>query len=163
FSFGALLYEMVTRRRAFQGDSTLSVLSSVLRSEPQPVESIAPQVPPALIDTIAQCLRKEPHKRLQTMNEVKARLEILNTQDSPSDPWHEIGSSPLSKVRLPRGPMDLKFSKAGYQGAVLLNTAAVVNLKLAKTEDVPEGMVYVPQTPAYNVPLQRLSQLDNIS
>jgi hypothetical protein len=77
FSFGAVLYEMVTGHRAFGGDSTASTLSSILRDEPKPVASVRPDVPRDLERLIARCLRKDPGRRIQTAADLKAMLEDL--------------------------------------------------------------------------------------
>jgi len=70
FSFGAVLYEMLSGSRAFHGDSTAEVLSAVLRDEPRPV-----QAPPAVERIVRRCLQKSPEQRFQTMGEVRAALE----------------------------------------------------------------------------------------
>lgn len=68
FSFGCILYEMVTGRRAFQGSSLVAVLSSVLRDDPPPV--VGP-----LAEMIARCLRKAPGQRYQSFREVSEALQ----------------------------------------------------------------------------------------
>ena len=73
FSFGAVLYELVTGRAAFAGSTTVAVLSAVLRDEPRPTG-----VPPELERLIARCLRKDPARRFQNMEDVKAALLELN-------------------------------------------------------------------------------------
>lgn len=83
FSFGTLLFEMVTGRKAFHGDSPVSTLAAVLREDPEPVSNIAPRVPPALARLIGRCLRKDPSERVQHMPAVKALLEDLR-EDSNS-------------------------------------------------------------------------------
>jgi eukaryotic-like serine/threonine-protein kinase len=75
FSFGAMLYEMVTGRRAFPGDSKLSTLAAVLHKEPQPVGTASDPVPRELERIIARCLRKDPQRRWQSMADVKVALE----------------------------------------------------------------------------------------
>jgi TolB-like protein/Flp pilus assembly protein TadD len=70
FSFGAVLYEMISGKRAFPGDSLAVVFGSVLRDEPQPVEA-----PEALAQIVVRCLRKSPTDRFQSMAEVTAALE----------------------------------------------------------------------------------------
>jgi serine/threonine protein kinase len=77
FSFGALLYEMLTGRRAFEGDSPRNTLAAVLREDPKPVSEIAPRVPPALARLVSRCLRKDPSQRVQDMSAVKVLLEDL--------------------------------------------------------------------------------------
>lgn len=80
FSFGALLYEMVSGRRPFQGDSKLSVLSSILREEPAAISSILPGVPADLEKIIGRCLRKDPARRYQHMDDVRIALEDLKAE-----------------------------------------------------------------------------------
>jgi Tol biopolymer transport system component/predicted Ser/Thr protein kinase len=75
FSFGAVLYEMVTGRRAFGGDSKLSTLASVLHSEPAPLTQTGPGVPRDVDRIISRCLRKDPQRRWQSMADVKVALE----------------------------------------------------------------------------------------
>ena len=80
FSFGALLYEMVTGRRAFQGDSRLSTLSAVLREEPKPASQIVEGLPRELERIIVRCLRKSPERRFQTMADLKVALQELKEE-----------------------------------------------------------------------------------
>jgi Tol biopolymer transport system component/tRNA A-37 threonylcarbamoyl transferase component Bud32 len=75
FSFGAVLYEMVTGKRAFSGDSKLSTLASVLHSEPVPLSQIGPGIPRDLERIISRCLRKDPERRWQSMADIKVALE----------------------------------------------------------------------------------------
>jgi Tol biopolymer transport system component/predicted Ser/Thr protein kinase len=77
FSFGAVLYEMVTGRRAFQGDSRMSTLSAVLHKEPGPMGA---EIPRELERIILRCLRKDPARRLQTMADLKVALEDLKEE-----------------------------------------------------------------------------------
>jgi len=80
FSFGSVLYEMVTGRRAFHGDSKLSTLSAILKDDPKPVSSIMPDVPRDLEKIISHCLRKDPERRFQHMADVKTLLEELKEE-----------------------------------------------------------------------------------
>ena len=80
FSFGAVVYEMVTGRRAFQGDSHASTVSAILHQEPKPV------APPALNQIVVRCLRKDAARRFQHMDEVKAALEDIE-QELQSPRW----------------------------------------------------------------------------
>ena len=80
FSFGSVLYEMVTGRRAFQGDSKLSTLSAILKDDPKPVSGIMPDVPRDLEKIISHCLRKDPERRFQHMADVKTLLDELKEE-----------------------------------------------------------------------------------
>src|SRR5712671_5841630 len=75
FSFGAVLYEMVTGRRAFPGNSKLSTLASVLHNEPKPLSQSTEGVPREVERIIMRCLRKDPERRWQSMADVKVALE----------------------------------------------------------------------------------------
>jgi serine/threonine protein kinase len=72
FSFGSLLYEMVTGRRAFQGDTKISTISAILHEEPAPIGRLSKHAPPELERIIGRCLRKDPARRLQHIVDVRA-------------------------------------------------------------------------------------------
>lgn len=93
FSFGALLYEMVTGRRAFQGDSKMSTLAAVLQKEPRPLSEITRGVPAEVDRLIQRCLRKNPEKRWQTMADLKVALEELREE---SDSGKLVAASPVA-------------------------------------------------------------------
>src|SRR5574340_153109 len=89
FSFGAVLYEMVTGRRPFAGDSTASILSAILRDEPKPAMDIAPGVPRDLDRIIARCLQKDPHRRYQHAGDLKLDLQEVKEQPAFHGPVQE--------------------------------------------------------------------------
>ena len=66
FSFGAVLYEMLSGARAFPGTTTIQVWNAVLRDDPSPL-----QAPPALDRLVRRCLAKQPGQRFQTMTDVR--------------------------------------------------------------------------------------------
>ena len=74
FAFGALLYEMATGQRPFNGTSQASLIASVLKEEPAPVSQIQPMVSPMLDQAISQCLAKDPDNRWQTAGDLKRAL-----------------------------------------------------------------------------------------
>jgi eukaryotic-like serine/threonine-protein kinase len=88
FSFGSMLYEMVTGQRAFTGGSKLASLSAVLHKEPQPASQTVADLPPELERIIARCMKKDPARRWQSMADVKVALEELReeTESSSVDP-----------------------------------------------------------------------------
>jgi serine/threonine protein kinase len=96
FSFGSVLYEMVTGRRAFQGDTKLSTLSAILKDEPKPVSSIMHGVPRDLEKIISRCLRKNPERRFQTMADLRVALEELKEE---SDSGKLTPAATLTPVR----------------------------------------------------------------
>ena len=80
FSFGAVLYEMVTGRRAFQGDSTASTLAAVIKEDPKPPSEVSPRVPRDLEKVILRCLRKDPEWRWQNMADLRVALRELHQE-----------------------------------------------------------------------------------
>ncbi|TDI14169.1 MAG: serine/threonine protein kinase, partial [Acidobacteria bacterium] len=85
FSLGILLYEMSTGQRPFQGDSNLSVLSSILKDTPQPVSDVNPRLPRAVARVIQRCLSKDPGDRFQTAQGLKAELASLKGESQSGD------------------------------------------------------------------------------
>jgi eukaryotic-like serine/threonine-protein kinase len=77
FSLGAVLYEMVTGKRAFEGKTTASTIAAILAAEPKPISAVQPLSPPALEHLIKTCLAKDPDERLQTAHDVKVQLQWI--------------------------------------------------------------------------------------
>jgi eukaryotic-like serine/threonine-protein kinase len=75
FSFGTVLYEMLTGKRAFEGDSAASIRAAVLEREPPAVSSLEPSVPRSLDELIGRCLAKNPDERWQTADEMLHALK----------------------------------------------------------------------------------------
>ena len=85
FSFGAVLYEMISGSRAFGGTSALQMMNAVVRDEPPSL-----QTSPALERIVRRCLQKVPAQRFQTMGEIRAALEQPATE--PSKPIARVPS-----------------------------------------------------------------------
>src|SRR6266852_2091645 len=77
FSLGAVLYDMLTGRRAFEGKSQLSVASAILEKEPAPIGSVKPLTPPALDHAIRRCLAKETERRWQSAADLAGELQWI--------------------------------------------------------------------------------------
>jgi len=77
FAFGCVLYEMATGRRAFSGANQASLVSSILRDDPEPVSSIAPAMPTALDRVVKTCLAKDPEDRWQSARDVMSELRWI--------------------------------------------------------------------------------------
>jgi len=101
FALGAVLYEMVTGRRAFEGKTTASTIAAILAGEPPPISTVQPLSPPALEATVKSCLAKDPDERLQSAHDVKLQLKwIQENASSPGlsaasissrKPWDRVG------------------------------------------------------------------------
>src|SRR5439155_26508547 len=77
FSLGAVLYEMVTGKRAFEGKTQLSVASAILEREPLPITSIKPLTPLALDHAVKKCLTKIPDERWQSASDLASELRWI--------------------------------------------------------------------------------------
>ncbi|MDP9267906.1 MAG: protein kinase [Acidobacteriota bacterium] len=77
FSFGAVLYEMLTGKRAFSGKTQASVIAAVLASEPPPISTLQPMTPPALERVVRTCLAKDPDERFQSAHDVVLQLKWI--------------------------------------------------------------------------------------
>ena len=80
FSFGSVLYEMVTGRHAFQGNSKISTLAAILHKEPSPASEVSGETPQELERIISRCLKKDPARRFQHMADVKVALDELREE-----------------------------------------------------------------------------------
>jgi Tol biopolymer transport system component len=135
FAFGALLYEMATGQRPFNGTSQASLIASVLKEEPAPVSQIQPMVSPMLDQAISQCLAKDPDNRWQTAGDLKRALL-----------WVADGGSmagvpkPVSKRRRTRERVQW-----GVMAALVLATVALGWLFWQTTQtDVPMRQLTIP-------------------
>jgi serine/threonine protein kinase/Tol biopolymer transport system component len=100
FSFGSLLYEMITGQRAFRGDSKLSTLSAVLKEEPKPISALAADTPHDLDKIITRCLRKDPARRFQHTADLQIALaELKEESDSGTLAVAETGARTTARVR----------------------------------------------------------------
>ncbi|MFA6958707.1 MAG: protein kinase [Thermoanaerobaculia bacterium] len=82
FALGALLYEMATGIRAFQGTSKTSLIAAIVSSHPAPISSVTPMVPPALDHIVRKCLEKDPDDRWQSAHDVASELRWLSEAGS---------------------------------------------------------------------------------
>jgi Tol biopolymer transport system component len=79
FSFGCVLYEMLTGRRAFRGESAVDTLSAILKEDPPDLSETNKNISPALERLVLHCLEKNPSARFQSANDLAFALEALST------------------------------------------------------------------------------------
>jgi Tol biopolymer transport system component len=99
FALGAVLYEMITGKRAFQGKSQISVASAILEKDPDPIASSRPMSPRELDYVVRSCLAKDPEGRFQTAHDVKLQLKWIAEGGSPAGAG---GLAPAGRRRLER-------------------------------------------------------------
>jgi eukaryotic-like serine/threonine-protein kinase len=84
FALGAVLYEMVTGARPFEGKSQISVASAILEKEPAPISAVQPLTPPAFEHIVTACLAKNPEDRFQTAHDVALQLKWIAQRGTPA-------------------------------------------------------------------------------
>lgn len=109
FSFGCVLYEMITGRHAFEGKSQLSVFTAILEKDPEPISVSLPHAPPLLDRVVRACLAKDPADRLQSAHDVA--MDLRWAAESQGD----LASTESSKV-----PALFSKSNAPWVAGVLL-------------------------------------------
>ena len=126
FAYGAVLYEMLTGRKAFAGKSHASLISSIMSSQPPPVSALQTLSPAALDQLVTRCLAKDPDDRWQSARDVKGQLEwIASLAPAAAAP---IGSGKRLRERI-------AWAIAGVALAALLSVAAI--LAMRRVADVP--------------------------
>jgi serine/threonine protein kinase/Tol biopolymer transport system component len=130
FSFGSVLYEMVTGRRAFQGKSNLSVASAVLEKDPEPISALQPMTPPAMDRAIRRCLAKDPENRWQTARDLELELKWIAEAGS------QVGApAPMVSRRITRERM-------AWTAAAILALTTIVSVIgfMLRTPKPPQSM-----------------------
>ena len=83
FAFGAIVYEMATGRRAFQGATAASLIGAILHTDPPPLSTVQPLTPPGLDRIVSRCLTKDPDDRWQTARDIVLELKWIAEHDAP--------------------------------------------------------------------------------
>ena len=74
FAFGAVLYEMLTGKKAFEGKSQASLIGAIMKAEPRPISHVQPMTPPVARPRRRRCLAKDPEERWQTAHDLMIQL-----------------------------------------------------------------------------------------
>ena len=98
FSFGLLLYEMLSGRRAFREKTPIATLASILHTEPAPLRKLVPCVPAELDSIVARCLAKDPSARFQSMGLVLRAFEDLAHSVAPATQGASIAVLPFTNL-----------------------------------------------------------------
>ena len=126
FALGAVIYEMVTGKKAFEGKSQASLISAIMSANPEPVSSVTPLSPVALEHVIRRCLVKEPDQRWQSAGDVARELEWIK----------EAG--PLAGLGVARGVGRERIVWAAVSFVVGIAAAAILGWVLFSTPPEPK-------------------------
>ena len=102
FSFGSVLYEMLTGSRAFEGQSSAALLSAVMRDDPKPMNERKRDIPPEVRRIVNRCLRKDPSARYASATEVAHELRICRDLLFPESGAIFSPARIVREVRRPR-------------------------------------------------------------
>jgi len=84
FAFGAVVYEMATGKKAFEGTSQASLIAAILKEQPKPFAQIQPLAPPSLERLVKTCLEKDPEDRWQSIHDVSSELRWISESSAQS-------------------------------------------------------------------------------
>ena len=124
FSFGNVLYEMLTGRQPFQGDTVPDILASVLAREPD-LAALPANLNPRLTDLLQRCLDKHPKRRWQAVGDLRAELEAIaaSPRSAPTTAPLIVPSKPLWRHLAPMAAIAVVFTVVGALGVWNLRTA----------------------------------------
>ncbi|MCJ7612976.1 MAG: serine/threonine-protein kinase [Candidatus Aminicenantes bacterium] len=101
FSFGSVLYEMLTGRRAFEGETKATTMAAVIALDPASPSGISPSLPAGVEQVVMRCLRKDPQRRWQNISDLKVALQDMK-KESESDKLSVMAAAPSQARRKPR-------------------------------------------------------------
>lgn len=128
FSFGSVLYEMLTGRRAFEGETKASTLAAVIAREPAAPSEAAAPLPAEVARVVMRCLRKDPQRRWQNMADLKVALQDLK---------EESESGQLSAAETPAPAKRRSRLVPVLSGAAVLAAAGIIALLILRPRPGP--------------------------
>jgi Tol biopolymer transport system component/predicted Ser/Thr protein kinase len=139
FAFGAVVYEMATGKRAFEGKTSASVMAKILETDPAPMSSLQPMTPPALDHVVKKCLAKEPDQRWQTASDLCGELKWVAEGSTQS-------AKPVSTIAERRGLVQRWVLISGLACLIVAAIAGFVgwNLKPAPPRPVTRTVINLP-------------------
>ena len=138
FSLGAVLYEMVTGKRAFAGKSQMSVASAILEKDPEPLSAINPALPLALDRVIRNCLPKDPEERWQSARDLASELRWMQQAGSQTGAPAVIGARRGARERWLWAAVALLALAAGLAAAKFFHRDASLP-ELRVSVNLPPG------------------------
>ncbi len=128
FSFGVMLYEMLSGRRAFTGDSAIEVMNAILKEEPEDLTETNAKISPALERIVRRCLEKKPERRFQSTSDLCFAIEALSM---PSGSRVDTAVLPLMTERASTNRLFGNARLAWTAAALLLVALAAAVISLA--------------------------------
>ena len=138
FAFGLVFYEMLTGRRAFNGDNAASVISAIMTAEPPALPQQQLAIPPALDRVLRMCIEKDPDDRWQSASDVRRALQLVDATPEPVEAmpppkrfrwgWAAaaaligalIGGAVMLRQSVPKAPEPWTFRPLTYSGQAVV-------------------------------------------
>jgi Tol biopolymer transport system component len=140
FAFGAVVYEMATGKRAFEGNSQASLIAKILETDPPPMSSLQPMTPTALDRVVKRCLAKEPEKRWQTASDLCEELKWIAESGSQA----ALAPTAVAKGMRAPGRRALLLSVVALLLGATIASLAVWNLKPSPPQGVIRTVIDLP-------------------
>ncbi len=148
FAFGAVVYEMLTGRKAFEGKSQPGVMAAILNRDPGPISAIVPRVPPPLDHVVSRCLAKDPDERWQTARDVLHELRWASEDRSAREPAIARAPRPGGMIQKAAWPIAaLSLITAAAIGGARWFEAPPVERAVQFEVFPPKGAVFSTGTP----------------
>jgi Tol biopolymer transport system component len=100
FAFGAVLYEMLTGKKAFEGKSQASLIGAIMKAEPRPVSHFQQMTPPVLDHVVGRCLAKDPEERWQTAHDLMIQLAWIRRSRTNTDVAPAVAAAERKRARV---------------------------------------------------------------
>ena len=144
FALGALLYEMATARRAFEGKSKTSLIAAILSTQPPPISSVQPVMPPALDHVVKKCLEKDPDDRWQSAHDVASELRWIGDAGSQAGVPTTLSLRRRSRERLAWGLVALLAAATAGLVVVQVRRSPAPAVALRATLEPPAENSLIP-------------------
>jgi serine/threonine-protein kinase len=150
FGFGAVVYEMATGKKAFEGKTSANVMAAILKDEPPAMSSLAPMMLPALDRVVKRCLAKDPDKRWQSTSDLCEELRWI------AEGGAKTSETPLSEVN----PPAKKWRQAVVLGLAVLGAAIIAGIAVWNLKPAPPAARPVSRLTITLPPGQQLAGLE---
>ena len=154
FAFGAVLYEMVTGKKAFEGRTQASLIAAILERDPAPVSALQPASPPALDQIVKTCLAKNPADRWQSAGDIGRQLKWIQDGVVPA-----AASTPAPALPS-RGRRSWLSPAAAAAAVALVSVGAVIWALMRPARSAPATVSRLLLAPAASAPLVSVAGYD---
>jgi len=137
FALGVVLYEMLSSRRAFQGDTAADVMSAILREDPTDLPVAERHIPPALVRIVDRCVEKNPAARFQSTRDLAFALETLFTHTGQAEAVVPSRKRPSAR--------EVVLNAAAALLLVAVTVAGVVYIRPVATSSTQRFSILVPE------------------